>query len=493
MATLLGWQTMNGYEHSLQARKDAIRQHVEIVHGIIVQAHAQETQGTLDRAHAQAMASKLIANLRYDDKQYFWINDMTPRMVMHPIKPELNGQDIGQMKDPNGFALFEAMVDIIRKSGKGFVAYQWPRPGSDEPMDKVSYVQGFEPWGWVLGSGVYIDDLRQAMLSELKWVSLTVLTVLLAAGYLFVSFYKVMSGGLKETRRHLHAITQGDLTTSPLPWGKDEAAELMLDLRATQESLRSMVLKVRLASQGIVHSSGEIAGGAMDLSARTEQAAASLEETAASMEQISSTIKSTAEHTAEVSLMARHNADIASKGGHLMKQVIDTMDAIRGSSTKIGEITSAIDAIAFQTNILALNAAVEAARAGEQGRGFAVVASEVRMLAQRSAEAAKEIKTLIGKSVDQVETGTEVVRRAGETIQEIVSSSQHVNELLIEVGTGVREQTSGIGQIGQAVHELDRMTQANAALVEQTAAAATEMHNLAGALANDVSRFTLPT
>jgi methyl-accepting chemotaxis protein len=384
------------------------------------------------------------------------------------------------------------MVEVVQRSQAGFVAYQWARPGSERPVDKISYVQGFAPWGWVIGSGIYIGDLQQALLQELVWVGAIVLTSVLMAGYLFFSFYRVMDGGLKETRRHLRAMTAGDLTTSPSPWGNDEAAQLMLELRAMQDSLRTMVLRVRRSSDEIVHSSSEIASGAMDLSSRTEQAAANLEQSAASMEEIASTVKHTSASTDEASRLARHNAEVATDGGRVMRDVVATMEGIRDASAKIGEIIGTIDAIAFQTNILALNAAVEAARAGDQGRGFAVVASEVRMLAKRSAEAAREIKSLIGSSVEQVANGTGVVRKAGGTIEDIVASSQRVNALLGEVATGAREQSLGVGQIGQAVQELDRMTQQNAALVEETAGAASAMKEQALALAEEVSRFRMP-
>jgi methyl-accepting chemotaxis protein len=341
-----------------------------------------------------------------------------------------------------------------------------------------------------------LDELLKARVDGLarqRVLVMTAVTVaLLLGGYLFYSFYLVMEAGLGEARHHLRAITGGDLTTSPSPSGKDEAAQLMFELRDMQASLRGMVLRVRRSSDQIVHSSSEIASGAMDLSGRTEQAAANLEQSAASMEEISSTVKATSGHTDEASSVARRNAEAATEGGRVMHEVAATMEGIRASSGKISEIIGTIDSIAFQTNILALNAAVEAARAGEQGRGFAVVASEVRTLAQRSAAAAREIKTLIGASVEQVEVGTAVVRKAGASIEDIVSSSQRVDQLLGEVATGAREQTLGIGQIGQAVQELDRMTQQNAALVEQTAAAASAMKDQAHTLAEEVSRFKMP-
>ncbi|HPU50629.1 MAG TPA: methyl-accepting chemotaxis protein [Burkholderiaceae bacterium] len=492
MLLLVGWQVSDSADSAMRGRKDATRQHVEIAHGVIAWAHAQELEGKLSREQAQTLARTAISKLRYEKSEYFWINDMQPRMIMHPIKPELDGQDLSQMKDPNGFALFNAFVERVRKDGKGFVEYQWPRPGKDQPVDKVSYVHGFAPWGWVVGSGIYVDDLRSVFLRQLTVDGTIVLLVLAVAGYLFLSFYRVMDGGLRETRRHLRAMTDGDLTTSPSPWGRDEAAGLMLELRNMQDALRGMVQRVRESSDQIVYSSSEIATGAMDLSARTEQAAANLEESAASMEQVSATAKTTSDHTNEAAQVASQNAGTAAEGGRMMRDVVQTMEVIRSSSARIGEIIGTIDSIAFQTNILALNAAVEAARAGEQGRGFAVVASEVRVLAQRSADAAREIKTLISNSVEQVEKGASVVRQAGATIEEIVSSSQRVNEILGDVASGAREQSLGIGQIGQAVQELDQMTQKNAALVQQTVSAAASMKEQAGTLAEEVARFRLP-
>jgi len=492
LMAVLAWQIVADYKHSLQARMDATRQHVEIAHGLVVWAQAQEAEGRMPRGQAQQAALRTLAGLRYDGAEYFWVNDMHPRVLMHPIKPELDGKDVGGMKDPNGLALFQAFVAEVRRAGKGFVAYQWPKPGHDQPVDKVSYVMGFEPWGWIIGSGVYVDDLRQAALQRAAWMAGIVAGALMLAAYLFLCFYRVMDGGLRETRRHLRAMTAGDLTTSPSPWGADEAAQLMLELRAMQQSLRGMVQRVRRSSDDIVHSSSEIAGGAKDLSTRTEQAAANLQQSASSMEEIAATVKSTADHTQEASRVARHNAETAADGGRVMADVVQTMEEIRASSARIGEIVGTIDGIAFQTNILALNAAVEAARAGEQGRGFAVVASEVRTLAQRSAGAAREIKNLIGRSVEQVEAGTTVVRQAGTTIEEIVVSSRRVDQLLGEIATSAREQSSGVGQIGQAVQELDRMTQQNAALVEQTAAAASAMRGQAHTLAEEVARFKTP-
>ncbi len=336
-------------------------------------------------------------------------------------------------------------------------------------------------------------QLRQAGLeSQRAWVSAVVVLSLVMAIYLFYAFYLVTHGGLREVQKHLEAMTAGDLTTQPRPWGRDEAARLMGSLADMQHSLRAIVGKVRGASENIVHSTAEISDGAMDLSSRTEQAAANLQQSAAAMDQISSTVQATSDQARQASNIAHRNAAEAEQGGKIIGSMVETMQGIHASSSKIGDIIGVIDGIAFQTNILALNAAVEAARAGEAGRGFAVVASEVRALAQRSAEAAREIKSLITASVDQVDQGARIVRNAGETIEGLVQSTHEVNRLLAAIATGANEQATGVGQTSQAVQDLDGMTQQNAALVEQSAAAAASLKEQALKLAEEVARFRLP-
>ncbi len=337
-----------------------------------------------------------------------------------------------------------------------------------------------------------LDQRVQGMERQRSLVSVLLAIFLPAAAYMFASFYRVMAGGLLEVQRHLRAMTGGDLTTSPTPWGRDEAASLMLELRAMQDSLRAIVSEVRLASDTIVTASTQIAAGAQDLSARTEQTSARLEASASSMEQVAATVRHTASHAQEATGMASRNAAAAVHGGEVMGRVVATMQGIQSSSERIRDIIGVIDSIAFQTNILALNAAVEAARAGEQGRGFAVVASEVRALAGRSASSAGEIKRLISDSVGQVDAGTGIVRQAGTAIAEVVDTARQVQKLLGEIDIGAREQSQGVAHIGGAVQELDKSAQQNAALVEQTAAAAASLRDQAMALAERVARFRLP-
>ncbi len=393
--------------------------------------------------------------------------------------------------DLKGQLAFQTTLDAVRRFhavAEGSESVTRLMAAADTALLGLSAAErvSFERLDTLLAERVGRLELRRNLVAALLLLSL------LAVVYLFIAFQKVLSGGLKEVAFHINAMRDGDLTTQPRAWGADEAATLMHTLTDMQASLRRIVAQVRGASDGIVSASTQISSGAMDLSGRTEKSAANLEETAAAMEQISATVRSNEGTLGEATRLALTNADAAQRGGQIVGQVVSTMQQINESSARIGDIIGTIDGIAFQTNILALNAAVEAARAGEQGRGFAVVAAEVRALARRSGEAAREIKSLIGTSLEQVERGTHVVREAGATIDEIVGSAGRVRQLLADVSTGAREQTQGIAQSARAVQDLDTVTQQNAALVEQTAAAAGALKEQAQLLAGEVAQFRLP-
>jgi methyl-accepting chemotaxis protein len=291
--------------------------------------------------------------------------------------------------------------------------------------------------------------------------------------------------------RIAQTVSAGDLTSRIEVTTKDETGQLLLALKAMNQSLVKVVSTVRSSSDSIATGAGEIAAGNQDLSQRTEEQASNLQQTAASMDQINSTVQSTAATARQATQIAGTATAAALKGGAVVNQVVTTMEAIAGSSRKVSEIIGVIDSIAFQTNILALNAAVEAARAGEQGRGFAVVATEVRTLAGRSAQAAREIKTLIAESAAQIKSGTAHVADAGTAMDEIVAQVKQVGELIAAISTATSEQTVGIGQVTNAVSQLDHVTQQNAALVEESAAAADSLNSQVGRLTEGVSAFKL--
>ncbi len=336
------------------------------------------------------------------------------------------------------------------------------------------------------GDGVAIADAVRA--TSFVGLGCAVVSVLFSIA-LGVVLTRSIVGPVQSAQRAADRIAAGDLTGECRVDGDDEAAQLVSSLGRMQEALKRIVREIRSSTESIQVASTQVASGNQDLSARTEQTAGSLQQAASSMDELNSTMRHSAESAGEANSLATAASEIATRGGSVVAQVVSTMDEINASSRKIGDIIGVIDGIAFQTNILALNAAVEAARAGEQGRGFAVVASEVRSLAQRSADAAREIKALIGASVEKVESGARLVQDAGSTMQEIVSAVRRVSEVIGEITTAAGEQAGGIQLVNDAVNNVDQMTQQNAALVEESAAAAESMRDQADKLAKAVEQF----
>ncbi len=336
-------------------------------------------------------------------------------------------------------------------------------------------------------------EANSSAYQRMMWMLGVVMALVIAViGLCWFGMRKVLITPLNENIQHIQHIAQGDLTQTIVVSGRNEMSQLAENLHEMQQSLVRTVSNVRDGSDAIFTGASEISAGNNDLSARTEEQAASLEETAASMEQLTATVKQNAENARQASQLALSASETAQKGGDVVQGVVRTMSDIAGSSKKIADITSVIDGIAFQTNILALNAAVEAARAGEQGRGFAVVAGEVRNLAQRSAQAAKEIKGLIEDSVNRVNSGSQLVGTAGETMSDIVNAVTRVTDIMGEIASASDEQSRGIDQVGQAVTEMDRVTQQNASLVEQSAAAAASLEEQASRLSQSVAVFRVP-
>ncbi|CAN7465691.1 methyl-accepting chemotaxis protein [Acidovorax sp. LjRoot74] len=335
------------------------------------------------------------------------------------------------------------------------------------------------------------EDAKTVFNVARAWVLGTLALCVALAAVLGVAITRAVTRPAHHAVQAARAIADGDLATEVPLGGKDEMGQLLSALGDMRANLARVVSGVRSNAEGVASASSQIASGNNDLSARTEQQASALEETAASMEELGSTVRQNADNARQANQLAVSASTVAVQGGDVVAEVVETMKGINASSNKIADIISVIDGIAFQTNILALNAAVEAARAGEQGRGFAVVAGEVRNLAGRSAEAAKEIKSLITASVERVEQGTALVDKAGATMTEVVASIRRVTDIMGEISAASSEQSAGVGQVGEAVTQMDQATQQNAALVEEMAAAASALNAQAGELVNAVAVFKL--
>lgn len=336
-------------------------------------------------------------------------------------------------------------------------------------------------------------EATRSAAQRMQWWSagLALLAVAVAAGLLWVmvrTLRQELGGDPADARAALRRVAEGDLSDDQ--W-LSKPLGLMAELQRMRQSLRELVQQVQAASAEMLHASSEIAQGNADLSMRTESQASALEETAASMEQLNVTVRQNADSAQTANHLAHSASDVAQQGGAVVERVVDTMKGISASSHRIADIINVIDSIAFQTNILALNAAVEAARAGEQGRGFAVVASEVRALAKRSADAAKEIKDLITTSLERVESGSTLADQAGGTMQDMVGAIRRVTDIMEEISAASREQSAGVAQVGEAITQMDQATQQNAALVEESAAAAQGLRHQAESLLQAVSRFQL--
>ncbi len=408
---------------------------VEASWGVLDHYAKQAQTGALSKEEAQKQALLVVKNLRYEKDDYFWINDLQPRMIMHPQKPEMDGKDLSDNKDPNGKRLFVAFVEKVKAEGAGFVDYYWPKPGQSKPVPKISYVKGFPEWGWIIGSGIYIDDV-EAEVNKVFYLILGA-ALLITVGGLLLAFF--MS---RSISRPIHHIIQ------ELNQGAEQVAS---------------------ASQQVSSSSLSLAEG-------TSEQAAAIEETSSSMEEMSSMTRQNAENARQADTLMGETNRVVDEANHSMGELNQSMKEITTASEETAKIIKTIDEIAFQTNLLALNAAVEAARAGEAGAGFAVVADEVRNLAMRAAEAAKNTATLIEGSVKKIKGGSAIVDKTNQAFAQVNTESKKIKQLVAEIAAASQEQAQGIEQINKAISEMDKVVQSNAGSAEESASASEEMY-----------------
>ncbi|BEU94679.1 cache domain-containing protein (plasmid) [Acidovorax sp. DW039] len=501
LLALLSLTMINAYDarsNAFEARRQALKDIVDAADSLISSIAAEAKAGKLSEDEAKATAIARVGQLRYANGAGYVTSITTESVVLNnPASPGINGKNMSDFKDAKGNLLYRMIASTAASSqGNGYLTYWWPRPGEKEPSEKVAYAKRSTAWSWDLIAGDYVDDIQKAFVSSVI-KSVAALAALGAVLTLIAwtatrSVLNAIGGEPSAASDIANRIAAGDLSRSK----EDEErsapeGSVIAAVERMREQLHELVTRIHETAGVISHSASEIATGSLDLSQRTESQASSLEETAASMEELTATVRQNAENARHAREIATGASAVAEQGGAVVNEVVHTMNGITEASKKISEIIGVIDGIAFQTNILALNAAVEAARAGEQGRGFAVVASEVRNLAQRSAEAAKEIKQLIGASAQRIETGAALVDKAGETMREVVTTVRSITGLVTEIASASQEQSSGIEQVGLAVSDMDRVTQQNAALVEESSAATQVLQDESQKLARLITSFRL--
>jgi methyl-accepting chemotaxis protein len=517
LLTLAGLMLKQNHDDLHGAKALKTRHVVETVSGILRHFHNLEGQG-LDREQAQQRASAVIRELRYDRGDYFWIEDLDTRMVMHP-NANLEGKRMAGTRDPDGKALFDEMVTVANRDGSGLVHYRWPKPGSDMPLEKVSYVELFKPWGWIVGSGIYIDDVQVEFRRQLVQAFVIVMTIALLLSALILLIARSIASPLAQVVNAMENIASGeaDLTHNLDSRWRDELAAVSRHFNGFTSKLRSVIGQSVQTADSLnkaSHSLGEIAG---DSQRHSQQQSQQMELVAAAIHEVSYAVQEVAKNAEHAANEVRQADQQARQGQHnidsslrqidqlsdTIGQAVEVIQSLAQESTQIGSVLEVIRAIAEQTNLLALNAAIEAARAGEQGRGFAVVADEVRLLAQRTQQSITQIQVMIERLQGNSQAAVKVInassqaaqqtveqaRETGESLSQIITALRNLTQLNASMASATLEQSHVVEDINQNVIRAASLAHENALAADQSNEASQKLRQLAGQLNGLLGQF----
>jgi methyl-accepting chemotaxis protein len=520
MLSILGALMLQQIHRDLYAAKEEKTQHVvQSAAGILAHYHGLETAAKLSREDAQQQAMALIRGLRYDSQEYFWINDLTPTMVMHPTNPKLEGQNLSGFKDPDGKELFNEMVRVSKANGSGLVNYRWPKPGSSDPVAKTSFVSLFQPWGWIIGSGVYVDDV-QAQFQTQVWRTAGISgAIALLMALLVTLISRSITRPLQEAVDAMANIAsgEGDLTQAMAANGKDELTALAEHFNAFTEKLRRVIRQSLDSARTLDEAARSLGSIAREAQQHGQQQSQQMELVATAINEVTYGVQDVAKnaehassevHTAEAQAsQGQQNIDASLRQiGQLsgtIDQAVDVIQKLALESTQIGSVLEVIRSIAEQTNLLALNAAIEAARAGEQGRGFAVVADEVRLLAQRTQQSTAEIQGMIERLQGNSEAAVKVINessrasqltveqasQAGESLGQIAQSLRNLTGLNASIASATLQQSQVVEDINQNVTQAAGLAHSNALAAEQSSEASQRLGQLAEQLNRVLGQF----
>lgn len=500
--------------------KEIKTQHlVENTIGILEYYHEQEQQGVLTKAQAQEQALAVIKKIRYGRDDYFWVNDLQPVMLMHPMNPALDGQDLSGYKDPDNRQIFNEFVRIATNDGAGFYNYRWPMPGARDPVGKISYVQQFKPWGWVLGTGVYIDDIQAEFRTQTIKSTIIRVVIIAIMVLLIVGIIRSITTPLRQVADALKNIASGDgdLTQTLSYRGNDEVGELSSSFNTFTEKLRSVIVELQDTAKTLQQSSSELdkaAHDSLDSSERqlqeTEVIATSMNEVTYSVQEVAKNAEQAASEVSSASQQAMagqqsiyNSLQQTDQLSATIGEAVQVMEALAAESTQIGGVLEVINSIAEQTNLLALNAAIEAARAGEQGRGFAVVADEVRLLAQRTQQSTGEVQHMIDSLQKNSQAAVRVIQESSEasaktveqaniasaSLEQITHALAALSDLNASIASSTLQQSHVSEEINQNINRVAGLATSSTAAAQQASTSSEHLEQLARSLGNLLAQF----